>query len=320
MEPESPRRVLNVVGMNKASASSRLPESTVESAAASSRSCSEAETPPVQPETPRANELSTECSEPVPKYAESMREASDVGVRLGCSERPVVAVEANRRSVERLAEAEEVSGELARPALVDGERSCGYAERRPASPTVSKTEPRAGLHSLIPLEALTPSACLPSFIPQANPFNQPSLELGRSVLKSPYNGSFQRHPCNTVSASFISAMTPRSPEYEMGLSPVSKPDYTWADPVSRPSSLELVWWERTKPPNTAACRWFLYETVNTLSKRVGSATYPGRPLTPSNVTPPLSLMFFVSAALALRYLLWMPCGVHLLIAVLGQRI
>jgi hypothetical protein len=84
-------------------------------------------------------------------------------------------------------------------------------------------------------------------------------------------------------------------------------------------SLELVA-RVLKPPSKAACRRFLYETVNTLSKRVGSATYPGRPLTPSNATPPLSLMFFVSAALALRYSLWMPCGVHLLIAVLGQRI
>ena len=227
---------------------------------------------------------------------------------------------------------------------------------------------------------------MPAILSQASFVVEPSPELVQRHPKPPDNRGYQWYSCDAVSLAFGTPSAGKhSLEYEMGLSPISKPDHAQADPTPRSSSLdrwwrgrrkppnatvtpirrshrvvnindepsatkhlpsaeaafvlpisssayalwmfglqhpslELVWWERTKPPNMAACRRFLYEAVNALSKRVGSATYPGRPLTPSNAMPPLSLMFFVSAALALRYSLWMPCGVHLLIAVLGQRI
>src|SRR6266576_4276194 len=63
-----------------------------------------------------------------------------------------------------------------------------------------------------------------------------------------------------------SVTTPRSPEFEMGFNPVSQPGHVWANPTSHSSSLELVWWERIKPLNMAACRRFLREAVKTLSR------------------------------------------------------
>ena len=165
------------------------------------------------------------------------------------------------------------------------------------------------MHSPVSSVALTPLALLPAFLSQASSVVEPSLEFDRPVSKpgvtqaslscrlnvecwwrarcKPPNAAMvdQRGRPVTVSASVILSATQHPPEHEMGLPSVSKPDYTWAGPASRPLSLELVWWERTKPPNMAARRRLLYETVNTLNKRIGSAMYPGRPLMPSNVTP-----------------------------------
>src|SRR6266550_579180 len=72
-------------------------------------------------------------------------------------------------------------------------------------------------------------------------------------------------------------------------------------PTSCPSGLELVWWERIKPPNKVAYRWLLYEAVNTLNKRAYSVTHLGWNAT----APPSFPVFLVSVALASYCGLWM---------------
>ena len=332
-EPVMLRHELDVVSENeKASISRRSPEFTEESLnvvlsysqseAAPLQPHGEVWTPPLQPETPRANELSAEFPESLQMLTGPKRDMSDDGVQ---EERATLSVEVDvavRCLDEHLDEIPEISEEPVVPALADVDLSLrGSARQQPAHRAVSETKTRAHLCSPVPSVALTPLALSSASLLQAHPIDKPSLELDRSALKSPYNGSFQWRSRDAVSLSFTTPNAGRrSLEYEMGSSPISKPNYTLADAASYPSSLELVWWERIKPPDTAAHGRSLYESCQYLEQANRLCYVPGRPLTPLNVTPPLSLMFFVSAALALRCSLRMPCGVHLLIAVLGQRI
>ena len=328
----SRRQVLNVVSeKEKASISVRLPESMVESAAASSRLRSEAvlpqlhgktETPPKQSETPRANELSTECSESVSSYAEPMRDASSVSVRLGCSAWPVVAAETDRHSFERLVETEEVSEELVPPALIEGVWP-SIARGQSTSLVVGEVETSAHSHSRVPSVALTPFAPLPVTLLQALTLGQLSAELIWFHLKPPDNGCTRPRSYNAVSLSFAAPNTGKhSLEYEMDSLPVSKPDCAWADPASRPPTrLEPVWWERVKPPNTATYVEFLYETVSTLSERTGLAAHRSWPLTLWDMIslrrlPCPSSPWRVPRVVGLGR---RTCGIRLLVAVFGQR-
>ena len=266
----------------------------------------EVETPPLQPETPRANELSTEFPKSVPRNTDPMRDTLIVGVQESHSIQPIVAAEMDRCSHEHLAEAKKASEELVMLAHMETMKlSCENF--------ISETGTMcARLHS--PISATTLTKPPPASLLHANSLGRPSAELVWFHLAALGDRGPRWCPYGAVS-SLLPLNIEQHPPFllKMGLPHVSRPDYAGADPTSHPSSLELVWWGHTKPPNMAAYRRFLYETVNALSKRVGSATYPGRPLTPLNATPPLSLMFFVSAALALRCSLRMPCGVHLLI-------
>src|SRR6266576_6863555 len=140
--------------------------------------------------------------------------------------------------------------------------------RQPALLAVNKAETSAQSHSPITSAALTPLAPLPAILSQADSFSKSSMRLDQLVLKPPDNGGPSRRLYDTVSVSFTLSITPRSHEFEMGFNPVSQPSHVWANPTSRSSSLELVWWERIKPPNKVAyTRRFLYEIVNTLNKR-----------------------------------------------------
>ena len=181
------------------------------------------------------------------------------------------------------------------PALEDVGQSCrGSAKRQPELLVVSETETSAYPHSPITSVALTPLAPLPAILSQADSFSESSMRLDQLVLKPPDNGGPRRRLYDTVSVSFTPSVTPRSPEFEMGFNPVSQPGHVWANPTSHSSSLELVWWERIKPPNKVAYRRLLYEAVNTLNKRAYSVTHLGWNAT----TPPSFPVFLVSVALA----------------------
>src|SRR6266576_7269342 len=256
-ESKSQRHILIVVSAKgEMSANSSSPESMMESAvfshsqsnAALSQPNGEAET--VQPEAPRANKLSTRLSESVPL---------DPG-----------PIEAIRSLLERLG----VADELVAPVLqVEAERPLGFAKRQLELLAVNKIETNAYLHSPITSAALMPLAPLPAILSQADSFSESSMRLDQLVLKPPDNGGPRQRLYDTVSVSFTPSVTLRSPEFEMGFNPVSQPGHVWADSASHPSSLELVWWERIKPPNMAACRRFLREAIKTLSRRTGLATH-----------------------------------------------
>src|SRR6266576_3387702 len=126
------------------------------------------------------------------------------------------------------------------------------SKRQPTLLAVSKIETSAYLHSPITSAALTPLAPLPAILSQADSFSESSMRLDQLVLKPPDNGGPRWHLYDTVSVSFTPSVTPRSPEFEMGFNPISQPGHVWANPTSRSSSLELVWWERIKPPNKVA--------------------------------------------------------------------
>jgi len=162
------------------------------------------------------------------------------------------------------------------PALEDVGQSCrGSAKRQPELLVVSETETSAYPHSPITSVALTPLPQSPAVPLQAESIDRPSLGLDWLLLKPPNNVGFKQCLYDTISVSFTLSVTPRSPEFEMGFNPVSQPGHVWANPTSRSSSLELVWWERIKPPNKVAYRWLLYEAVNTLNKRAYSVTHLG---------------------------------------------
>ena len=145
--------------------------------------------------------------------------------------------------------------------------------RWPESLVVSKIETNTISPSPIASVALTPLAHLPAFLSQVNSISQPSLGLDWLLLKPPNGVGFKRCLYDAVSVSFISSVTLRSPEFEMGFNPISQPGHLWADSTSHPSSLELVWWECIKPPNMAACQRFLREAIKMLSRQTGLATH-----------------------------------------------
>src|SRR6266576_2598433 len=245
---------------------------------------SDVETFPSQPETQR---LSKERSESIPKFAEPACDTSDVGGQEWRTVQLVEAVEADRRSAEHLEEIKEISDELVMPALEEAEQPPNLMERQPELLAVSKAETSAQSHSPIPSAALTPLAPLPAILSRAMSINQPSLGLDWLLLKPPDGVGFKQCPYDTVSVSFTSSVTLRSPEFEMGFNPISQPGHVWADSASHPSSLELVWWERIKPPNMAACRRFLREAVKTLSRRTGLATHCSWPTLHRDATTPV---------------------------------
>ena len=258
-ESANQRHFQNVVSMKeKASINICSPESIAGSPSVMrTHSQSEAILPQLHveveaPPLPRANELSsTELPESVPRNTSPARELPNVGVREGHSVQPVVAAEADRCSSEHLEEISEISEELVRPVLADGERSCGYAERRPASPAVSKTEPRAGPHSPVTSVALMPSALSPGLLSQANPVVELSLEFGRPVSEPPVDASSQRCPQDAVNAWCGSGVEQRSPELlVLPLPPTPKPVPPRANPC-HVLSVDRWWRARCKPPNTA---------------------------------------------------------------------
>ena len=123
---DAQRRTSNVVSKDKkASVSLRLPELSMESASPSrsqsndipSQPNEEAEAAFSQFETPRANKLHTETSEPARAYTGIKCETADDGVQEYSSTQPIEAVAADRCSFERLAEVEEAEEELVTPAL-----------------------------------------------------------------------------------------------------------------------------------------------------------------------------------------------------------
>ena len=212
---------------------------------------SDVETFPSQPEIQR---LSKERSESIPKFAEPACDTSDVGGQERRTVQLVEAVEADRRSAERLEEIKEISDELVMPALEEAEQPPNLMERQPELLAVSKAETSAQSHSPIPSAAFTPLTPLPAFLSRAMSINQPSLGLDWLLLKPPDGVGFKQCLYDTISVSFTLSVTLRSPEFEMGFNPVSQPGHVWADSASHPSSLELVWWEHIKPLNMAACR------------------------------------------------------------------
>src|SRR6266550_2261035 len=185
-----------------------------------------------------------------PKVPQDRCDTFDDGVWERCSVLPIEAVEAIRCSVEHLDEISEISEEPVVPALEDVGQSCrGSAKRQPELLVVSETETSAYLHSPITSVALTPLPQSPAVPLQAKSIDRPSLGLDWLLWKPPDGVGFKQCLYDTISVSFTLSVTPRSPEFEMGFNPVSQPGHVWANPTSRSSSLELVWWERIKPPN-----------------------------------------------------------------------
>src|SRR6266550_2324504 len=174
--------------------------------------------------------------------------------------------------------------------------------RQPALLAVSKAETSAQSHSPIPLAALAMPALSPAFLSQADSIDEPSMELSRPVSKpgiaqvslphlpslegwwrarcKPPNVVVEPKRCSdsVVNRSFDSSATKHLPSSEAASVlpiPSSVCSSQISTPTSRPSGLELVWWERIKPPNKVAYRWLLYEAVNTLNKRADSVTHLG---------------------------------------------
>src|SRR6266550_3590625 len=166
--------------------------------------------------------------------------------------------------------------------------------RQPALLAVSKAEMSAQSHSPIPSAALAMPALLPAFLSQADSIDEPNMELSRPVSKpgiaqvslphlpslegwwraccKPPNVVVEPKRCSgsVINRSFDSSATKHLPSSEAASVlpiPSSVCSSQISTPTSHPSGLELVWWERIKPPNKVAyTRRFLYEIVNTLNK------------------------------------------------------
>src|SRR6266566_2867832 len=187
---------------------------------------SDIETFPSQPETQR---LSKEHSESIPKFAEPACDTSDVGGQERRTVQLVEAVEADRRSAERLEEIKEISDELVMPALEEAEQPPNLMERQLELLAVSKAETSAQSHSPIPSAALTPLAPLPAFLSQAMSINQPSLGLDWLLLKPPDGARIERCLHDTVNSKPFPSVEQHSPEpLVVVIPPVPKPVSTRA--------------------------------------------------------------------------------------------
>src|SRR6266550_929831 len=228
-DPDTLRQVPSVVSENeKASGALRSPESTVESVVLShsqpeavlSQPNGPAEAASLLPETLRANKRLTKRSKSTPKFTGPTHDTSNIGVQKGRTVQLVEAVEADRRSAERLEEIKEISDKLVMPALEEAERPPNLMEQQPELLAVSKAEMSAQSHSPIPSAALTPLTPLPAFLSRAMSINQPSLGLDWLLLKPPDGVGFKQCLYDTISVSFTLSVTLRSPEFEMGFNPV----------------------------------------------------------------------------------------------------
>ena len=124
----------------------------------------------------------------------------------------------------------------------------------------------------------------------------------------------RRHNNNVVNKNLDSSATKHLPSTEAAsVLPIRPPAHSLRYPNSK-----LVVRAQPKPPIQAAYPWFLYETVSTLSRQAGLATYLGRTSIMRNAAPRHLLHSFVSLEPYCRGRGVSHC-LRLLVAVFGQR-
>src|SRR6266576_3287253 len=179
------------------------------------------------PSQPKAQRLSKERSESIPKSAEPACDMSDVGGQERCSVLPIEAVEAIRCSVEHLDEISEISEEPVVPALEDVGQSCrGSAKRQPELLVVSETETSAYPHSPITLVSLMPLPQSPAVPLQAKSIDRQSLGLDWLLLKPPDGVGFEWCLHDTVSLNPLPSVVRHSPKHQGARRPpIPKPGH-----------------------------------------------------------------------------------------------
>src|SRR6266550_2334995 len=181
------------------------------------------------PSQPKAQRLSKERSESIPKFAEPVCDMSDVGGQERRTVQLVEAVEADRCSAERLEEIKEISDELVMPALEEAEQPPNLMEQQPEPLAVSKSETGARLHSPIPSTALMLRVPLPATLLQTKSIDRPSLGLDWLLLKPPDGVGFEWCLHDTVNSKPFPSVEQHSPEpLVVVIPPVPKPVSTQA--------------------------------------------------------------------------------------------
>ena len=144
----------------------------------------------------------------------------------------IKAIKANRCSDEHLVESEEITQELAFPALSEDEQSLWDAEWKPIS---------LGL-LLVPSVALMPITPSPAASLQAHFLSQSGIELIQFHLRPPSYGGDKGYPYNAISLIPASGVEQHSPLLlNMGLPPVY--NYGWTDHAPQPSLLNCWKWQ-----------------------------------------------------------------------------
>ena len=250
-EPDAQQRALNVISENK-KVSVSSPEALMESSLLIHSQYKAVLSQPnkrlvaaalLQYESLRANEVSMESWE-FPQA--SAGETSDDGIRTCSSVLSIETAEADRCSLEHLAEAKEVSKVLHMPAYTGMVR---LYWKKP----VSKRGANAQMYSPVASVALTPLTLLPAFLSGTLRTSQLNTEFGGLCMKSPYEGNCKwRPPTKATNSSNIPGIESHLLETKTGvLQLVSKPGDIWESAAYFLSG-EFEWQARCRPPNAVA--------------------------------------------------------------------